>query len=242
MSGVTVTAAVVAAAARPTPTRHRSASRRPMGSASRAPWSPPVPRQPTRASRCPQVSSMASTAGRWSTTRAEGSPSSTTKVAAFIAPHIPRPFNESLVAYGTMVVRSRGPRAATRGLDAQMPTKHGPGCVRRRCLRWRWRSWVAATATTEVPYQVARDELAVVEAAGKYAVRGGLIGDWTISPFEKIARAPIDRADCASAAGSGPKSASGAGSPHGRAPTRSAGATRASTGGLAMVDTGTGLG
>ena len=124
-----------------------------------------------------------------------GFSSTTTEVVAFVAAHTPRPFSESLVAYGTMVLRGCGPRAATRGLDAQMPSKHGPGCVRRRCLRWRWRSWVVATATAEIPDQVAGDELAVVEAAGKYAVQGGLIGDWTITSFGKIARGPIYRAE-----------------------------------------------
>jgi hypothetical protein len=193
--------------------------------------------------------------------------STTTDVAAFIAAHIPKAFSESLVAYGTMVLRSCGPRAVTRGLDAQMPSKHGPGCVRRRCLRWRWRSWVVATATAEMPYQAAGDQLAVVEADGKYAVQGGLMGDWTITSFGKIARGPIYRAEgaevfsgrpdvqrdrsawaircarCASAAGSGHRSASGAGSSRERARTRSAAATRAFAGAagvLAMVDTGTG--
>ena len=124
-----------------------------------------------------------------------------------------------------------------------------------------------ATATAEIPDQVAGDELAVVEAAGTYAVQGGLIGDWTITSFGKIARVPIYRAEgaevfsgrpdvqrdrsawaircarCASAAASGPGSASGAGSSWERARTRSARATRASAGAvgvLAMVDTGTG--
>jgi hypothetical protein len=178
----------------------------------------------------------------------------------------PRPCSESLVAYGTMALRSCGPRAATRGLDAQMPSKHGPGCVRRRCLRCRWRSWVVATATAEVPDQEAGNELAVAEVAGKYAVQGGLIGDGTITSFGKIARGPIYRAegaevfsgrpdvqrdrsawairyaDCASAAGSGPRSASGAGSSRERARTRSARAPRAFAGAgvLAIVDTGTG--
>ncbi len=100
--------------------------------------------------------------------------SSTTEVVAFIAAHTPRPLRESLVAYDTMVLGSCGLGAATRGLDAQMPSKYGAGCVRRRCLRWRLRSWVVATATAEMPYQVAGDELAVVEAAGKYALQGRL--------------------------------------------------------------------
>lgn len=139
------------------------------------------------------------------------------------------------MAYGTMVLRSCGLGAASRGLDAQMPSKHGPGGVRRRCLRWRWRSWAVATATGEIPYQVAGDELAVAEPTGKNAVQGGLIGDWTLPSFGEIARGPICRAEgaevfsgrpdvqrdqsawaircapCASDAGSGSRSASGAG-------------------------------
>jgi dienelactone hydrolase len=199
------------------------------------------------------------TSGGFSTT--------TTEVVAFIAAHTPRPFKQALVSYGTMVLRDCGPGAATQGLDAQMPSKHGPGCVRRRCLRWRWRSWAVATATAEITYQVAGGELVVVEAAGKYAAHGGLIGDRTITSFGKVARGPIDRAEgaevvsgrpdvqrvrsawavrcarCASAVGSGPKTASGTGSSRERARTRSARATGAFAGAagvLAMVDTGTG--
>ncbi len=202
---------------------------------------------------------LRNTSGRFSST--------TTEVVAFIAAHIARPCNESLVAYGTIVLRDCGPGAATRGLDAQMPSKHGPGCVRRRCLRWRWRSWVVATAAGEITYQVAGDELAVVEAVGKHAVQGGLIGDGTITSFGKIARGPIYRAEgaevfsggpdvqrdrsawaircarCASAADRGTRSANGAGSSRERARTRSARATPAFAGAagvLAVVDTRTG--
>ena len=63
------------------------------------------------------------------------------------------------------------------------------------------------------------DQLAVVEAAGTYAVHGGLIGDRTITSLEKIARGPIYRAE---GAGSGPRSARWAGSSRERARTRSA--------------------
>ena len=174
-----------------------------------------------------------------------------------------------LVAYGTMVLRSCGPRAATRGLDAHMPMEYGAGWVGRPCLRRRWSLWVGATATAEIPCQVAWDQPAVVEAAGKYAVQGGLIGDWTITSFEKIARGPIYRAEgaevfsgrpdvqrdrrawatrcahCASAARVGPRSASGAGSSRELARVRSAGATRAFAGAagvLAIVATRAGRG
>lgn len=148
-----------------------------------------------------------------------------------------------------------------------MPSKFWAGCVRRRCLRWRWRSWVVATASAEMPYQVAGDQLAVREAAGKHAVQRGLVGDWTIGSFGKIARGPIYRADgaevfsdrrgvqddrrawaircarCASAVGSEPGSAGGAGSSRKRAWTWSAGASRAFAGAPGvpvMVDPGTG--
>jgi hypothetical protein len=49
-------------------------------------------------------------------------------------------------------------------------------------------------ATTEIPCQVAGDRLAVVEAVGKYAGQGVLIGGWVITSFEKIARGPSYRA------------------------------------------------
>jgi hypothetical protein len=152
--------------------------------------------------------------------------------------------------------------AATRGLDAQMPLEYGAGWVRQPCLRWQWRSWVVATATAEMPRQVAGNQLAVVEAAGNYVVQGGLIGDWTITSFEKIARGLIYRAEgaevfsgrpdvqrdrsawaircerCASAAGGGPRSASRAGSSREGARTRSAGATRAFAGAAGVLVAG----
>jgi hypothetical protein len=48
-----------------------------------------------------------------------------------------------------------------------------------------------------MPCHGAWDQLAVLEAAGTYAVQGGLIGDWTITSLEKIARGPIYRAESA---------------------------------------------
>ena len=147
-----------------------------------------------------------------------------------------------------------------------MPLEYGAGWVGRPCLRRRWSLWVGATATAEIPYQVAWDQPAVVEAAGTYAVKGGLIGDWTITSFEKIASGPVRRVEgaevssgpadvqrdrrawaircarCASAASRGPRSASEAGSSPERAPNRSAGATRAfpdAADVLVMVDTRT---
>jgi hypothetical protein len=123
--------------------------------------------------------------------------SSTAEVGGVHRRPIRTPFSEDIVAYGTIGFRSCGTGAATRGLDAQMPSKFGPGCVRRRCLRWRSRSWVMATVTAKSPYQVAGEELAVVEATGTHAVQRGLIGDWTITSFGKIARGPIYRAEAA---------------------------------------------
>lgn len=86
------------------------------------------------------------------------------------------------------------------------------------------------------------DQLAGVEAAGTYAVEGGLIGNRTIISLEKIARGLIYRAE---GAGSGPRSASWAESSRERARTRSAVATRPfadAAGVLTMVDTRTGRG
>ena len=107
----------------------------------------------------------------------------------------PMSFSECLVAYGTMCLTSCGPRAATRGRDAHMPLEYGPGWVGRPCLRRRWSLWVGATATAEIPRQVAWDQPAVVEAAGTYAVQGGPIGDWTITSFENIASGPVRRVE-----------------------------------------------
>ena len=142
----------------------------------------------------------------------------------------------------------------------------GPDGWANRACGGGWSLWVGATATAEIPCQVAWDQPAVIEAAGTYAVQGGLIGDWTITSFEKIASGPVRRVEgaevssgpadvqrdrrasaiscsrCASAADRGPRSASGAGSSPERAPTRSAGATRAfpdAADGLVMVDTRT---
>jgi hypothetical protein len=115
--------------------------------------------------------------------------STTTTVGELVAARSPMPFSECLVAYGTMCLTGCSPRAATRGLDTHMPLEYGAGWVGRPCLRRRWSLWVGATATAEIPCQVAWDQPAVIEAAGTYAVQGGLIGDWTITSFEKIARA-----------------------------------------------------
>ena len=50
---------------------------------------------------------------------------------------------------------------------------------------------VETAATAGMASKVVGDRLAVVETTGEYARHGGLIGDWGIAPFEKIARGPI---------------------------------------------------
>ena len=68
-----------------------------------------------------------------------------------------------------------------------MPTEDGAGCVCRPCLPWWCRSWVAVAVTAEMTYPVSADQLAVVEAAGRCATQGGLIGDCAIASFKEIA-------------------------------------------------------
>jgi hypothetical protein len=53
---------------------------------------------------------------------------------------------------------------------------------------------LAASAGAATTYQVSGKQTVVDEAAGKYAMHGGLIGDWTITSFTEIAKAPIFRA------------------------------------------------
>jgi hypothetical protein len=50
---------------------------------------------------------------------------------------------------------------------------------------------VETAATAGMACKVVGDRSAVVENADEYAGHGGLIGDWRIAPFEKIARGPI---------------------------------------------------
>lgn len=150
-----------------------------------------------------------------------------------------------------------GPRFE--GLEAQVPTEDGAGCVCRPCLTWWWRSWVAVAVTAEMTYQVSADQLAVVEAAGKYAAHVGLIGDCAIASCKEIAAGLISRArstevfsgcldvererraravrpaHCAPAAGIGTSSTSTAGSSREPARVRSAGATRAFAGGAGVL-------
>ena len=57
------------------------------------------------------------------------------------------------------------------------------------------RVWVVGNRDRRDACRGAWDQLAVVEAAGTYAVHGGLIGDRTISSFEEIARGPIYRVE-----------------------------------------------
>jgi hypothetical protein len=53
---------------------------------------------------------------------------------------------------------------------------------------------LAASASATTTYQVSGQQTVVDEAAGKYAMHGGLIGDWTITSFTEIAKAPIFKA------------------------------------------------
>ena len=93
-----------------------------------------------------------------------------------------------------MALRNRGPGAAVSGSGGQD-------------AEGRWGRMDAppmlAVAATLVgrdgrdrrgTLQFAGDRLAVVDAAGKYAVQAGLIGDWMIISFEKIAGGPSYRA------------------------------------------------
>lgn len=141
-----------------------------------------------------------------------------------------------------------------------MPTEDGAGCVCRPCLMWWWRSWVAVAVTAKMTYEVSADQLAVVEAAGKYAAQVGLIGDCAIASFKEIAAGLISRARstevfsgcldvererraravrlarCAPAAGIGTSSTSTAGSSREPARVRSTGATRAFAGGAGVLE------
>ena len=49
----------------------------------------------------------------------------------------------------------------------------------------------AATANAATTYQVSGRQIVVDEAAGKYTMQGGLIGDWSITSFTEIAKAPL---------------------------------------------------
>lgn len=129
---------------------------------------------------------LANASGRFSST--------TTKVAEFTAAHTPRPFSESIVACGMMAHRRCGVGPRFEGLEAQVPTEDGAGCVCRPCLMWWWRLWVAVAVTAEMTYQVSADQLAVVEAAGKYAAHVGLLDDCAIASFKEIAAGLISRA------------------------------------------------
>jgi hypothetical protein len=70
-----------------------------------------------------------------------------------------------------------------------------------------WRRWVAptliaavaalalaASAGAATTYQVSGKQTVVDEASGKYLMHGGLLGDWTITGFTEIAKAPLYRA------------------------------------------------
>jgi hypothetical protein len=137
-----------------------------------------------------------------------------------------------------------------------VPTEDGAGCVCRPCLPWWWRSWVAVAVTAEMTYQVSADQLAVVEAAAKYAAQVGLIGDCAIASLKEIAAGLISGARCTEvfsgcldveratavrparcvwAAGIGTSSTSTAGSSREPPRVRSAGATRAFVGGAGVL-------
>ena len=53
---------------------------------------------------------------------------------------------------------------------------------------------LAASASAATTYQVSGTQTVVDEAAGKYAMHGSLVGDWTITSFTEIATSPIYRA------------------------------------------------
>jgi hypothetical protein len=53
---------------------------------------------------------------------------------------------------------------------------------------------LATSASAATTYQVSGKQTVVDEAAGKYAMHGGLIGDWTITSFTEIAKSPIFKA------------------------------------------------
>ncbi len=53
---------------------------------------------------------------------------------------------------------------------------------------------LAASASAATTYQVSGKQTIVDEAAGKYAMHGSLVGDWTITSFTEIAKAPVYQA------------------------------------------------
>ena len=50
---------------------------------------------------------------------------------------------------------------------------------------------LAASASAATTYQVSGKQIVVDEAAGTYTMQGGLIGDWAITSFTEIAKAPL---------------------------------------------------
>jgi hypothetical protein len=53
---------------------------------------------------------------------------------------------------------------------------------------------LATSASAATTYQVSGKQTVVDEAAGKYAMHGGLVGDWTFTSYTEIAKTPIYRA------------------------------------------------
>jgi hypothetical protein len=53
---------------------------------------------------------------------------------------------------------------------------------------------LAAPAGAATTYQVSGKQIVVDEAAGTYTMQGGLIGDWAITSFTEIAKAPLYKA------------------------------------------------
>jgi hypothetical protein len=53
---------------------------------------------------------------------------------------------------------------------------------------------LAASASAATTYQVSGKQTVVDEASGKYKMQGSLVGDWNITSFTEIAKAPIYRA------------------------------------------------
>ena len=51
-----------------------------------------------------------------------------------------------------------------------------------------------AASASAATYQVSGKQIVVDEAAGTFKMQGGLIGDWAITSFTEIAKAPIYRA------------------------------------------------
>ena len=52
----------------------------------------------------------------------------------------------------------------------------------------------AASAGAATTYQVSGKQIAVNEDQGTYVMRGGLVGDWTITGFTELATSPIYKA------------------------------------------------